>query len=161
MSDKTNEIIISEIRPMQLGRAAAEGHAEVLTELVKSGEVNALDMLTKLKHIMSVCEQTISGIQDDCIREANTYAKGEKIIVNNAFVTVAETGTNYDYAGTGDMEWQHVYKTINHLTEQKKKRETFLKALDKAEEIKVDNKTYRITPPLKTSSTSVKVLFNE
>jgi hypothetical protein len=159
MSDKTNEIILSEIRPMQLGRAAAEGHAEVLTDLVKSGEVNALDMATRLKHIISVCEQTIASIQGDCISDAESYAKGEKIIVNNAIISVAETGVKYDYAGTGDPEWEHLDRTISHLAEQKKKRETFLKALDKAEEMKVDNRTVRITPPTKTSSRSVKITF--
>lgn len=163
MSDKLNEIIITEIRPMQLGRAAAEGHAEVLTDLVKSGDVKPLDMATRLKFIMSVCEQTISQIQDECIREAESYGKGEKIVVNNAVISVSETGVKYDYARTGDSRWKDCSEREKMYAESRKEREKFLKALtDRVTIVEPYSlKEEVITPPRKTASLSVKISFQE
>ena len=153
-------MILNEIHPLQLSKASAEGHAEILSNLVKDGEVAPLDMATRLRYIMNVCEQTLKDISGECVSEAFDWGK-EKIVVNDAHISIAETGTKYDYEGTGDPEWNHLANTISHLAEQKKKRETFLKALTGPEIMKIDNKEVHISPPRKTSSTSIKISFNE
>jgi hypothetical protein len=162
MEITTAEIILQEIQPLSLSKASAEGHAEILADLVKNGEVNPLDMATRLKYIMAVCEQTLSQIQPDCVAAAENYSKDERIIVNNARVQVAETGVKYDYESTGDQEWFHFNRSEKEMAEGRKKRETFLKTLE-AELTIADTFTgeiHTIKPPVKkSSSVAVKITF--
>lgn len=160
---KVNEAIISEIRPLQLSKASAEGHAEVLAELVKSGEVNALDMATRLRYIMDVCEQACKLIQPDCVAEAEKYDKKEKIVFNNAKIQPTETGVKYDYESSGDTEWVESAANEKVYAAQRKAREEFLKKLTKPITI-VSEETGEvkvINPPARTSSRSVKITFEQ
>lgn len=158
----TAEVIIQELHSLQLSKASAEGHAEILADLVKNGEVNPLDMATRLKYIMAVCEQTLSQIQSDCVAEAEKFSKQEKIIVNNARVQVAETGVKYDYESTGDQEWKHFNRSEKEMAEGRKKRETFLKSLETELTIAdtFTGEIHTIKPPAKkSSSVAVKITF--
>lgn len=159
-----NEAIISEIKPLHLSKASAEGHAEVLAELVKSGDVKALDMATRLRYIMNVCEQTIKQIQPECVAEAEGYNKIQKIIVNNAKVEAAETGVKYDYESTGDPVWKEASTQEKLYADERKKREEFLKTVTKPMGI-ADESTggemVTINPPRKTSNRSVKITFEQ
>lgn len=159
-----NEAIISEIKPLQLSKASAEGHAEVLAELVKSGEINPLDMATRLRYIVDVCEQAIKQIQPECVSEAEKYDKKEKIVFNNAKVQVAETGVKYDYEGTDDPVWKELNVQEKAFAKDRKKREDFLKTITKPMAV-ADESTggemVTINPPAKTSSRSVKITFEQ
>lgn len=161
---KVNEAIIAEINPLQLTKSSAEGHAEILTELVKEGVVNPLDMATRLRYIMDVCKQTLDNIQDNCVTEADGYDKNEKIVFNNAKVQVAETGVKYNYEATGDPIWKEASTQEKLYAEERKKREEFLRTISKPMAI-ADESTggemVTINPPRKTGSRSVKITFEQ
>lgn len=159
-----SEAIISEIKPLQLSKASAEGHAEALAELVKSGEVNPLDMATRLRYIMNVCDQALKQIQPECVAEADTYDKKENILFNNAKIQAKETGVKYNYESTGDPVWKEASTQETLYAAERKKREDFLKTITAPMSI-ADESTggemVTIHPARKTSTRSVQITFEQ
>lgn len=162
---KTNisEAIVEQIRPLQLSKASAEGHAEVLADMVRSGDVQALDMATRLRYIMNVCEQTLKQIQPESVAEVQSYNKFEKAIINGAKVEVSETGVKYDYESCNDPEWELASANETAMAIARKEREKFLKALPGPTTIVIESTGEMVTvnPPSKTSSKSVKITFEQ
>jgi len=163
MSKQTADLILREIHPLELTKASAEGHAEILADLVKDGNVNPLDMATRLRFIIAVCENTLGEIKELAVDEAEKFAKGEPIIINQATVTVSDTGTKYDYAGTGDDMWTHFNRMEKEFAKKRKEREEFLKNVFEPLTVKESftGKEFTITPPKRTSSRSVKITFEK
>lgn len=158
-----SEAIISEIKPLQLSKASAEGHAEVLAELVKSGEVQALDMATRLRYIMNVCEETLKQIQPECVSEVQSYNKFQKAIINGAKVEAAETGVKYDYESCNDPEWTMANANEQAMAIARKEREKFLKALPAPTTIVIETtgEVVTINPPEKSGNKSIKITFEQ
>lgn len=122
-----------------------------LVENIKAGNINPLDAYTRMKALEKFIEDSKDQIRLWVIDEAMKYPKGT-FEYNGCELNIQETGTRYDYAGTGDPEYLRLKEAI-------KKREAFLKAVSKPETI-TDHETgeiVTINPPIKTSTTSVAV----
>ena len=83
--------------------------------------------------------------------------KEKEVIVNGAKLQQQETGVKYAYADSGDPVWNDLCKQIDELTEKRKDRETFLKAIPYDAGIVDAESGVFITRPPKTSKTKVVV----
>lgn len=85
---------------------------------------------------------------------------GKSFTYRNSAVTIKETGTKYDYSVCKDIlrdELQEVFDRAKALLDE---RESFLKSLPASGQQIVDEatgETYKVYPPLKSSTTSVSV----
>lgn len=124
---------------------------------VKCGNINALELKSKLKFIEKVADEIDKQTKEVQLKERQKYQ--DKIIeLYGAKIEVAELGTKYDFEGCGDKEWEYLDKQFKELSEKKKAREFFLKTIKKPMSI-VHNETgecYDIIPPIKSSTTGLK-----
>ena len=154
-----NDAIARRVIPTHLTKAASEGNAEMIADLVKSGNYNALDVATKMKWMIATLEQAGKLIQEDCVDEIEKHSG--KATINGAEVIKKETGTKYDYEACGDAKWSNYAHIISSATESRKEREAFLKAL-KTPLTVADEETGEIVtlnPPIKSSTTNIAITF--
>lgn len=124
---------------------------------VKCGNINALELKSKLKFIEKVAEEIDKQTKEDQLKERQKYQ--EKIVeLYGAKIEVAELGTKYDFSNCGDKDWEYLDIQLRELSELKKEREAFLKTIKKPMSI-VHHETgecYDIVPPIKSSTTGLK-----
>ena len=151
--------ITSLVRPVQLSKDAMEGSAEQIADLVKSGHANPLDVSTKIAWMINVLEKARKLIQEDSVDEIEKH--NGKANINGAKVEKAETGTTYDYAGCGDHVWDANDALAKSAAEARKAREKFLRALTgPLTEVNTDTGAVdTINPPVKSSTTNIKISF--
>lgn len=154
-----NDPITRRIIPTHLTKAASEGSAEMIADLVREGNYNALDVATKIKWMIATLTQAQKLIQPDCI-DAIEKENG-KATVNGAEVIKKETGVSYDYANCKDPSWDAMNKVMTSAKEKMAEREKFLKNITAPMSVN-DQETgevYELNPPIKTSSSSIQVTF--
>ena len=121
----------------------------VISEL-EGGAIDPLELRRNIKAIEMALESIKDKARNIFVDEAQKY--GKEFNYKGAEFNVAEFGIKYNYESTGDPVWAK-------LNELKKKREEYLRGL-KDVDYWVDEETgenYKITPPVKTSATSVSV----
>lgn len=129
-----------------------------LIESVKSGQLNPLELVVQLHALTKVYELVREEIEENILKEAEKYP--EKVIERyGARIEKAEVGVRYDYSTSRDPAWEQLDSETKSLTERKKQREEFLRAL--REPLTMLNKDTgeidEVRPPLKYSKTGVKI----
>lgn len=124
---------------------------------VESGNISALDLHIKLIAMEKSIADVKKRIAEYALSESEKY--GSKSFEHlHAKVDVVEVGVKYDYSSCGDAEWHEIDDQINSLSEKKKDREKFLKTLTKPLQlVKDDGEGIIVNPPLKTSTTGLKI----
>lgn len=154
-----NDAIARRVIPTHLTKAACEGNAEMIADLVKSGNYNALDVATKMKWMIATLEQAGKLIQEDCVNEIEKHSG--KANINGAEVIKKEVGVKYSFDECGDREWNEFFDAECEAEEKRKSREKFLKSLMGTLTI-VNEQTGEIVtlnPPIKSSTTNVQITF--
>lgn len=148
--------------------------SENLYNQVLEGHVTAINTAELLKFMEEVIKD-VKGKTDangensfvDLVRgEIKTSADDGKKVISRygTSLELAETGVKYDFSSCGDPQWNYYESEIKRLDKEKKKRETFLKTIDKpylAGNI-VDpgtgelHENVELYPPIKTSTSSFK-----
>lgn len=129
-----------------------------LVQSVMDGETNPLQLLVMLRALEKTSEVVIDCIRENINSEASKFSERE-INMFGATLEKSEVGTKYDYASTGDIEWEQRDALVNAATNLRKEREAFLRALKEPMTV-VNEETGEVTqirPPLKRSTTFVKV----
>ena len=129
----------------------------VIKEKVMNNEVDVLDFSAQI----SALESLFSMLKDDKTIKSKILSESEKygsksFTKGNAMFTIKEVGTKYDYSVCSDSEYDDLTIKITELTEKRKKREAFLKAITPETEI-YGSDGIRITPPAKSSTTTVQI----
>lgn len=154
--------IMNELTPVTLTKSSAQDHAIRIANFVADGDMNALDVATKLSYISDVIERARELLRSDCVREAEKYGKGETPTINGAKIELAETGVKYDYSRCGDTAWENFNQQIVSAKESMKSREAFLKSLKSpmsiADEL-TGGEMITVHPPQKSSTTNIKITF--
>ena len=125
---------------------------------VKDGEVSALKVLIQLRAMDRASKRILKEIEQDYITEADKHPGSRFEFMGNA-IEKAELGTKYDYGHCCDPIYSRLLQILESAQRQIKDRETFLKAIKTPINI-VDEETgevCRVLPPLKTSTTGLKV----
>jgi hypothetical protein len=150
--------------PMSALRLMPSKASEVATfskgiiEAVRSGNANPLEVLVMLRSLEAVSELVREEIQDNINAAADRFTE-KKIEMYGAIIEKTELGTKYDYAKSGDTEWERLKTDADTAKARLSERETFLKSLKEPLTV-VDESTgevCQIRPPFKTSKSGVKV----
>ncbi|WP_346320931.1 hypothetical protein [Chitinophaga sp. YIM B06452] len=134
--------------------------AENLADIVRSGANDAFEVVAKLEATKSLCESSRKLIEPLVREELEKYGK-EGLTKLEAKFELAEVGVKYDYSS--DPVWQALSEKIAPLQEALKEREKLLKAITKPL-IETDpdtGETYKVFPPIKTSTSSFKVTLGK
>lgn len=132
--------------------------AHQIIKNVKEGTANALEVKVMMRALRAVAEEVEEEIDDNAVTEAEKYS--EKVIeMYGARIEKGEVGVSYNYATSGLSEWEQLDAQIKTLTEQRKEKEAFLRAL-KEPMTRLHEETGEIEtirPPQKKSKTGVKI----
>ena len=130
--------------------------ATQLAEVVEQGIVSPLDAYTRLKAIEAMVSEARKLIDATAKSELSKYDKQEKVVFNGYELSQRESGVSYDFSACNDIVWNDINMQLIILTEQRKEREAFLKAIKAPQPlITTDGELYTVHPPVKKSSTSI------
>lgn len=148
------------LQSIQLGKPEISEVTQEIIKQLNDGNINPLETHLRFKAIENVIK-TVKPILDPLARsEAEKYGE-RKFTAMGANVELAETGTKYDYSNCGDPVLTDLNLQLEALEAKIEKRKEFLKAIDGSEVI-TDQSTGEIViiyPPVKTSTSSIKVSF--
>jgi hypothetical protein len=133
------------------------------TKLLKEigdGTANPLE-IRAMKAYFDKMFEFIKTDFDSAVRE-EAEKHGKSFQYKGVNMELAEVGTKFDYSVCNDPELNDLFFQSERIAERVKNRQKFLKALKEAISM-VDEETgemIKIYPPLKTSTSSVKVTIN-
>ena len=151
-------------------RVAVSQFQEGLRLRYATGELSALDVITKAKVAMKYLESIVGDgykekgiveIKEGARDEAERY--GERAFVYNGLtVELAEVGARWDYSVCNDPVLARLTQALEEAKAEVKAREDFLKALQSTHE-EVDTETgelIQVNPPIKRSTSSIRVMMS-
>jgi hypothetical protein len=150
------ETAISTISVLPSGKKEIALFVETIRHEILMNDKNPLPVLVKLKYIEKTVKEILSDDKIDAhfLKEFQLYEREHTISIDGAELRQGETGVKIDYKASGDLQWIELDEQIKKLTEQRKKRETFLNSIP--DEGVTDEKTgLYITRPPKSSTTKV------
>lgn len=142
--------IISEIPS---NKAGIQLFADAIVNGLMSGEVDPLDVRAKIDAI----EKIIKAVKDDeqfrdvVLDHADTY--GEKTFEHNGVKFTKAESARYDFSA--DETWRELKEKESNAAFARKERESILRALKEPTEVN----GVMSTPPVKSSTTTVRVTF--
>lgn len=125
---------------------------------VTEGEIDPV----KAHYSLKCMEQIIKGISDDSMYKVTVLdaaeKHGKKFGYMNSEISIREAGVKYDYSKCNDPEYLELVEKLKNLNEAVKEREAWLKNIPSTGiNVMIDDELVHITPPSKTSSTTVVV----
>jgi len=153
------ETALSTISVLPSTREEFYNFKRMLKAEILNGQTELLPTLAKLTIAMRSIEDTLKDedVERAMVNELSQYSSKEETSINGVKFNLQETGTKYHYKDSGDPVWNDLDKQIQELTEKRKARETFLKAIPYESNV-VDAETgLYLTRPPKTSTTKVVV----
>lgn len=158
MYDNLPDTAIGTLRLFASTQCEVDKFSDDLIQSVKSGDVNPIELLVMLRAFEKVSDRVLKEIRENTITEANKY-NGSSFKFNGNKIEKSELGTKYDFSICNDPDYNKLFKTALESSEKLKEREVFLKSLK--EPITLVNRdsgeVYTIIPPLKTSTSGLKV----
>lgn len=145
----------------QTTKQERQNFAIELAEKLHSGELDALTLHLQVKCMEDVVKQvTSNSIYKKAITDAAEGYGQKSFDFYNAKFEIKETGVKYDYTQCNDPVLADLNSRIDSLSEELKKRESFLKTVPQKGMIITDDETgetFTVYPPAKSSTTSVAV----
>jgi hypothetical protein len=153
------ETALSTINLLPSNKEQVKTFAAMLKNEILANDKDPLPILVQLKFIEKVIGDILKDEEIDYhfLKEFLLYEKEKEVIVNGAKLQQQETGVKYSYIDSGDPVWNDLSKKIEELTEKRKERENFLKAIPYDAGIVDSDTGVFITRPPKTSKTKVVV----
>lgn len=138
------------------GKLQVRALTEGFTTQIEEGYTNPLEFAIRAKMLIKALEETLSNTKDLALTEQAKHGRTAEMF--GAVAETFEAGTKYDYASCNDVEWVILKENVERATEMLKAREKWLRTLTKPENVVDGNgEIVTITPPLKSSSTTLKV----
>lgn len=138
----------------RISRQAIGNEVERIVQAVDAGEINALDAVAFVTAVEAMAKDAKAKIMEAALEE---FAKhGEKELEwKGAKISQMEAGVRYDYSN--DPVWAEVKAEENAWAEQRKEVEATLKTLKRPTEMQEGDTMVTRMPPVKTSTTTLKV----
>lgn len=134
--------------------------ADKLLTQIGNGEIDPLKIHVQLKAVETVIKRVNDNtFYKTAIRNASEMYGGKNFEAFGAKVELAEVGTKYNFDNCGHVYYNDVIAKISELEKQKKEYETLLKAIKEATPMIFDGEGVNVYPPIKTSTSSIKVSF--
>jgi hypothetical protein len=135
--------------------------AERLITLMESGKTSAIKTLTELDFINQVVTKVVARARELAVDELSSYGAeaSQGVTIHGVSLKIIEAGTKYDFAACNHPEWVQIVAQETALAERRKEIETMLKTLKTGQTIVNEDtgEISRITPPVKSSKTTVQV----
>lgn len=151
--------------PMSMLRLMPSRVKEVATfakgviQSVKNGDANPLEALVMMRSLQLLSKEVIEQIEENILNEANRYNE-KSIEIYGAKIDKCDVKTEYLYETSGDSQWEELDAQIKTLTEQKKQREEFLRAIkDPVLIVNKEGVEEMVKPPVKRTKEGVKVFL--
>ena len=130
-----------------------------IVNAVEQGVQNPLDVYSRLKFAEQTIKSCLDGVKPFAIDEVNKYAKGEKIVHLGAELKQKEVGVKYDYSVCNHPRYNQLAAELAELKESITSLESMLKTVKEPYTLVDENtgETFKIYPPLKTSTSSIEV----
>jgi len=153
------ETALSTISILPSTREEFYNFKRMLKAEILNGTTELLPTLAKLTIAMRSIDDTLKDeeIERAMVYELSKYSNKEDVSINGVKFNLQETGTKYYYKDSGDPVWNDLDKQIAELTEKRKARETFLKAIPYESNVVDADSGLFLTRPPKTSTTKVVV----
>lgn len=139
-------------------RTGIDVASDTIIGLVRSGEVNPLQVRVWCKTMEEIIERVKKETSFDQMTEAAKYPE-KSFTFAGATLSKAEHGVKYNYAACGDTEWERLDADAKTAIEKREVRQEFLKTL-KEPLVVVDQMTgevVTIKPPVKTGTSGLNV----
>lgn len=133
--------------------------ANILIQSVQAGEENPIAILIQVRAMEKAFKIITEKIQRNLLTEADKHAENKFEYAGN-FIEKSEF-VSYDYAVSGDKEWELFSVAEQTAANARKEREAFLRTLKKEMDIldKETGEVITIRPPLKRSTSGLKVFI--
>lgn len=134
--------------------------SKLLIEDVQNGNVNPLELLVMLRALEAMSETVRDSIKQNIEAAAEKYSENTFEVMGTR-IEKAEVGIIYDYAGTGDRDWEQFATDEATAAARRKERETFLRSLKEPMDLldKDSGETWTVRPPLRRSKPGLKVFL--
>lgn len=155
------DMVLFPITSLPANKKTIGEFAARIKEELEEGNANALDILRYFKGVEKLFEAVKKELTAKAAEEAAKYGKDEITPYSGVKFELAEVGVSYDYSSCCDPVWQELKAAVEAADLALKERETFLKSIKDSME-SVDESTgecFKIYPPLRKSTTSVKTTF--
>lgn len=134
-----------------------------ISDLV-SGAVSAVKNGTSDKMKSYIYAKKIESLGKELVKQLKPYADDTTVqkgglVQYSASITQSEQGVSYDYATTGDKEWEALNQLLEDTKLKKEQREAFLKTVLVPFEYTnhETGETYTISPPVKSGKLGISV----
>jgi len=151
------ETAVSTLSNFNTSKEGIKRYVDQVVGEIKNGVMNPLLAKLYIKSLQKSLEEIEKQISDDVMEEARKYEKSFEF--HGARIEQAELGTKYDFGNCKDVVWDVLTKQIADLSEKRKEREAMLKTIKEPMTIvdEVTSETWTINPPIKSSTTGIKV----
>lgn len=138
------------IYQLQISKDSIGKAAGTVIDAVRNGNINPLEARIRLQVLEKFIEMVKEQIKDESLTEAYKHPSG-KFEYMGCELQIKEAGVRYNFDECGDPMYLD-------LKDKLKKRETFLKAVDKELNIVTDDgEVITIKQPIKSSTTTVTI----
>lgn len=142
------------------GRLQVKALEEAFTLQIEEGYTNPLEFAVRAKMLIEALQQTLSNTKELAMEEHSKHGKRAEVF--GAEVQQIEAGIKYDYTVCNDPILEELQKLHEESSRQLKNRELFLKALrEPCTIITTDGEIVTINPPIKRSTTTLKVTLTK
>lgn len=151
------ENAISALRLMPNKASEIAKFSYQIVKAVQEGNANPLEVLVMLRSLEAVSELVRDELEEYFVREADKHAE-KKFEAFGAVLEKAEVSTKYNYAKSGDIEWEQLNSEFESLKARKADREAFLRMMKSPLTMvnKDTGEVYEVKPPIKTSKSGIK-----
>jgi hypothetical protein len=153
-----NQIInIDQFSLLNLSKQAITEQAQLIVDAVKEGHIDPLKAMAYTHKLLTMCKEIDANIRP----LAQEALNGSKVSSFECSFSETKTASKFDYAGTGDIEYDRLLEAAEKANKALKEREGFLKSIKSPIEMvdTLTGETYTINPPVNTYSLSLKIEF--
>lgn len=150
--------VMSVLDQFQTSKEGIEKFAALVVAEVNEGREDSLKVALFMKTLEKIAESVNKQLAGKYCRDAAGYPE-KTIALRGAEITLCNTSTKYDYASSGDIEWEMAHTAEQLAINKRKEREEFLRAL-KTSMTAVNDQTgevYTISPPDVTRTEGIKI----
>lgn len=136
--------------------------AESLIAQVVNGSVDAVTAFVQIKAIAEVCEQFMKNSAVCNAVQSAVVVRGKDAAFGGAKIGLSST-TRFDYASSGDPQYDALIKQKEDIANKIKAREMYLKAITEQQDIlnRETGEVVTILPPTRNVSQSLRVTFDK
>lgn len=140
-----------------LDRRGIQEMAGELSRRIQEGEIDPLLPLMQFKVLDEIRDQIKETMRDSAVREMGKYGK-EGVVMNGIRMEPMEAGTQYDYSGCNDPEYERLLWESENAKKALAAKQKQLREMKGPVDL-LDHDTgevITINPPVKTSTSTVK-----